>query len=114
MGAPDLISIDEARERVLAEVEPLGAERVAPALSRVLAEPAVAREDLPPFDASAMDGFAVPGGEAGTLKLPEGVVLTASGQVFIGDTGNNRILKKPVAGGSVQVLIDFDQPAGLR
>jgi molybdopterin molybdotransferase len=65
MGAPpQLISIDEARERVLAEVEPLGPEDVelAASLERVLAAPAVAEEDLPPFDASAMDGFAVPGG----------------------------------------------------
>ena len=69
MGAPDLISIDEARKRVLAEVEPLGAERVAPTLGRVLAEAAIAREHLPPFDASAMDGFAVPGGEAATLRI---------------------------------------------
>jgi molybdopterin molybdotransferase len=69
MGARELISIDEARERVLAEVRPLATERVEPALGRVLAEPAVADEDLPPFDASAMDGFAVPSGEAGTLRI---------------------------------------------
>ena len=35
----------------------------------MLAEPAVAEEDLPPFDASAMDGFAVPSGEPGTLRV---------------------------------------------
>ena len=69
MGAPQLISIDEARERVLAEVRPLDTERVPPALGRILAEPAVAREDLPPFDASAMDGFAVPAGEASVLRI---------------------------------------------
>jgi molybdopterin molybdotransferase len=69
MGPPDLISIDEARERVLAAVRPVESERVAPALGRVLVEPAVAQEDLPPFDASAMDGFAVPGGEAATLRI---------------------------------------------
>jgi molybdopterin molybdotransferase len=70
MGAqPQLISIDEARQRVLAEVRPLAAEHIPPALGRVLAEPAVAEEDLPPFDASAMDGFAVPDGAAGTLRI---------------------------------------------
>ena len=69
MGSPELISIDEARERVLAAVRPLEGERVAPTLGRVLAESAVAREDLPPFDASAMDGFAVPTGEAATLRI---------------------------------------------
>ena len=69
MGARQLISIDEARERVLAEVRPLATERVPLSPGRVLAEPAVAYEDLPPFDASAMDGFAVPGGDAGTLRI---------------------------------------------
>jgi molybdopterin molybdotransferase len=42
-------------------VRPLAAERVVldEARGRVLAEPAVAAVDLPPFDSSAMDGFAV-------------------------------------------------------
>jgi molybdopterin molybdotransferase len=70
MGAqPELISIDEARARVLAEVRPLAVESIAPSLGRVLAEPAVAEEDLPPFDASAMDGFAVPDGSGATLRI---------------------------------------------
>jgi molybdopterin molybdotransferase len=71
VAAPDLISIDEARRRVLAEVRPLPAEEVelGAALGRVLAADAVAMHDLPPFDASAMDGFAVPGGDAGALRI---------------------------------------------
>src|SRR5687767_624231 len=72
MGAqPRLISIDEARERVLAEVRPLPSEDVElpAALGRVLAAAAVADHDLPPFDASAMDGFAVPAGEPGALRI---------------------------------------------
>jgi molybdopterin molybdotransferase len=71
VAAPELISIDEARRRVLAEVRPLAPEPVelAAALGRVLAADAAAEHDLPPFDASAMDGFAVPGGEAGALRI---------------------------------------------
>ena len=71
MGAPDLISIDEARQRVLAAVRPLPAEEVelADALGRVLAADAEADRDLPPFDASAMDGYAVPAADAGTLRI---------------------------------------------
>jgi molybdopterin molybdotransferase len=71
VGARELISIDEARRRVLAEVAPLPAVEVAlaEALGRVLARDAVAAHDLPPFDASAMDGFAVPAGDAATLRL---------------------------------------------
>ena len=71
MAPPTLISIDEARERVLAAVRPLPDEPVdlAASLGRVLARDAVATEDLPPFDASAMDGFAVPAGDAATLRI---------------------------------------------
>ena len=57
----ELLSVDEALQAVLARVEPLAAERVAieQASGRVLAEPARATCDLPPFASSAMDGFAV-------------------------------------------------------
>jgi molybdopterin molybdotransferase len=53
--------IDEALARVLGRVAPLPLEDVpiSKAAGRVLAEPASARTDLPPFDSSAMDGFAV-------------------------------------------------------
>jgi molybdopterin molybdotransferase len=57
----DLLSVDEALGLVLERVRPLPAERVplGEAAGRFLAEPAVAAVDLPPFDSSAMDGFAV-------------------------------------------------------
>src|SRR5205809_4784454 len=57
----NLISIDEALGLVLERVERLPAEALPydAALGRVLAEDARARVDLPPFDSSAMDGFAL-------------------------------------------------------
>jgi molybdopterin molybdotransferase len=67
-----LLSIDEARAKVLEAVAPLGTERVPvdDALGRVLAEDVVAEHDVPPFDNSAMDGFALAAGPAGrTLTL---------------------------------------------
>jgi molybdopterin molybdotransferase len=59
--ARKLLSVDEAQKLVLDRVEPLDAEtvRLEDALGRVLAEPATATVDLPPFDSSAMDGFAL-------------------------------------------------------
>jgi molybdopterin molybdotransferase len=55
------LSIDDALALVLARVQPLDAEDVSLHLAagRVLAEPGRAAIDLPPFDSSAMDGFAV-------------------------------------------------------
>jgi molybdopterin molybdotransferase len=56
----DLRTLDEALGLVLERVQPLPAETVplAQAHGRVVAEPALARVDLPPFASSAMDGFA--------------------------------------------------------
>jgi len=56
-----LLSIDEALALVLEWVQPLEGEDVpvARAAGRVVAEPALAVTDLPPFDSSAMDGYAV-------------------------------------------------------
>jgi molybdopterin molybdotransferase len=67
----DLITVDEARLRVLAAVRPLAGERVPvdEALGRVLAADVVADLDLPPFDSSAMDGFALVAGPGGELPV---------------------------------------------
>jgi molybdopterin molybdotransferase len=57
-----MLSVEEARDLVLQAIEgPCPVEHVAPAdgLRRVLAEPAVAVTDLPPWDNSAMDGYAL-------------------------------------------------------
>ena len=55
------ISVAEARQLVLDDVEPLACEQVPRprALGRTLRMPVCAAEDLPPFDNAAMDGFAV-------------------------------------------------------
>lgn len=57
----DWLPVREARERILAAVAPLPPERrpLLDALGRVLAEEIVSPVDLPPWDNSAMDGFAV-------------------------------------------------------
>jgi molybdopterin molybdotransferase len=69
--AAELITVAEARARVLADARPLGAEEVAlaAALGRVLAEQVASTHDLPPFDASAMDGYAVIAGPAAELAV---------------------------------------------
>jgi len=60
-GPLALLEIGEAWERVAALVAPLPAERIplAEAAGRIAAEDARSVVDLPPFDRSAMDGYAV-------------------------------------------------------
>jgi molybdopterin molybdotransferase len=68
LGKPvSLISIDEARHRVRQAVRPLPAQTltILQARDRVLAQDVLAAGDVPPFDCSAMDGYAIRDGVAG-------------------------------------------------
>jgi molybdopterin molybdotransferase len=67
----DLISIDEARRRVLEAVTRLGDEDVSLdlALGRVLAEDVTSGIEVPPFDSSGMDGYALVAGPEAELDV---------------------------------------------
>ncbi len=60
-GSLPLVGVDEALEVVLGAVSPLPAEEISleAALGRFLAEEVHASADMPPFDRTAMDGYAV-------------------------------------------------------
>lgn len=98
-----MLSVDEARARIVAAFEPLASEDVAleRALHRVLAADIAARRTQPPTPVSAMDGYAVKaadiakipatlkvvgeapagGAYAGTLKAGEAVRILTGGPV---------------------------------
>ncbi len=67
----DLITIEEARRRVLEAITQVGDKSVPldAALGRVLAEKVTSTLDVPPFDSSGMDGFAVVAGPAAELNV---------------------------------------------
>lgn len=80
-----LLSVDEARARMLAEIAPLPVEtvRLAESIGRVLAEEVAAVRDQPPFRASAMDGWAVRAADGpGSLRI---VGESAAGQGYQGE-----------------------------
>jgi molybdopterin molybdotransferase len=81
-------TIDEALELVLGGLEPLGAETVplAEAAGRVAASVAVSAVDLPPFDRSAMDGYAVRAADTAP-----GVSLHLAGGVAAGETADTKL-----------------------
>lgn len=58
---PDMLSVEEARDRVLSAVPLLNAEElpILQCLGQVLAQNAATNSDIPPWDNSAMDGYAV-------------------------------------------------------
>jgi molybdopterin molybdotransferase len=82
-----LIPVEEARARILKGVKPLPPQQVRldQALGRVLAKPVKAVRHQPPFDSSAMDGYAVIAADVATtpatLKL---IGLSAAGHAFKG------------------------------
>jgi molybdopterin molybdotransferase len=82
------LSVPEAQARVLADIEPVAAETVAlaAARNRILAAPITARRTQPPFDASAMDGYAVRAADAG-----DGAELTVVGAVQAGARFEGRV-----------------------
>ncbi len=69
-----MLTFEEARARIVAQAKALGVEEIAveDADGRVLAEDVVSRLSMPPFAASAMDGYAVRAGDfaPGTTRLP--------------------------------------------
>lgn len=81
---PESLSVDEARERVLAAVDTLrGTERLAlmDALDRVLAEDVHATINVPPHRCSAMDGYAL---RADDLPQDGEVMLSVAGRSLAG------------------------------
>jgi molybdenum cofactor synthesis domain-containing protein len=101
-----MISISKAIDIVRQNVLPLGAETVElhDAVGRVLAEDIEADTDLPPFDRSQMDGFAVRADD--TSSTP--VILTIVGESAAG-SGWHKTLKK---GEAVRIMTGAPVPRG--
>src|SRR6267154_57751 len=103
---PPPLSVDEALARILSGVAPTPAEAVAieAAHRRTLAEPLAALLTQPPFDASAMDGYAVR--SADVARLPATLELigeAAAGHPFAGRIG---------PGQAVRIFTGAPMPAG--
>jgi molybdopterin molybdotransferase len=81
-----MLSVDEARTRLLSNVRRLATERVslAECAGRVLATDLAAGEPLPPFDCSAMDGYAVAVADFGAAGLASHVELPLRGESSAG------------------------------
>ena len=98
------LSVEEARGRMLAAVSPSPMEQVAldrHACGRVLAAPIRAMRDQPPFDASAMDGYAVLIGDA------------AERFVLVGESAAGHAYADGMAPGqAVRVFTGAQVPAG--
>ncbi|MGH2340755.1 molybdopterin molybdotransferase MoeA [Segnochrobactraceae bacterium EtOH-i3] len=115
-----LLPVDEAVARMLADAGPAGVEEVAlsAAHGRVLATDLSATRTQPPFDASAMDGYAVRAADLATLPVELEVIGTApAGRAFAGAVGPGQAVRiftgAPVPAGADAILIQENtEPAG--
>jgi molybdopterin molybdotransferase len=106
MGNTVLMPVAEARARILETIKPMVPERaaLAKALGRVLAGNVVAQRTQPPFNLSAMDGYAVRSDDAGQAQARLKVVgEVAAGGAYTGTLG---------AGEAVRIFTGAPLPKG--
>ena len=110
-----MLDFELARQRILAQVKPLGSELVPvdDADGRVLSEDLRAALDLPPFDYSAMDGYAVRAADfSGTgpwrLLVSGEQRAGGSGQRLVAGTAARIFTGAPLLEGADSVLMQED------
>lgn len=111
-----MISVEDALGRCLALVTPLAPEFVAlrQSVGRMMAAPALALRDQPPFPASAMDGYAVQGDPVAGDSLT--VIGTAqAGKAYHGSVAAGEAVRiftgAPIPSGATRVVIQEDVEA---
>jgi molybdopterin molybdotransferase len=104
------VTVPEASAQILADIRPLPVERVPllDALGRVLATPVTAPLTLPPWDNSAMDGYAVRSSDVAAASAEHPVVLRVLELVAAG----TRPTVAVGAGEATQIMTGAPIPAG--
>ncbi len=112
----NLLPVDEALSRVLASIDgPVSAETVPLELcnGRTLADDVVAKLTQPPFDASAMDGYALRVEDAASVPVTLKVIgQSAAGRPYEGATGPGEAVRiftgAPLPQGADTIVIQED------
>lgn len=105
-----MLSLETARQKILSRLPVPRAERVAinAAHGRILAESTSAALDLPPFDNSAMDGYAVRAADTVNASVDRPKALRLMGQSAAGAPFSGTV----EAGGCLRVFTGAPMPAG--
>ena len=110
MSQPEYLTVAEALAMVLDAVAPLGHEIVplGEALGRILAEPAVAQDSLPPFANSAMDGYAMRAADIANADRDQPVNLKVVADVAAGYVSEVEV----GPGSAARIMTGAPLPAG--
>ncbi|MCH7760732.1 molybdopterin molybdotransferase MoeA [candidate division TA06 bacterium] len=105
-----MITVVEAREIILKEVTTIGTVSVdlRESSGRVLAEDVVASEEIPPFDNTAMDGYALRAGDVRGASSERPVMLNVVGEVAAGKTSERHVLQ----GQAMRIMTGAPIPEG--
>lgn len=110
-AAPDLLTVDAAVERILERFRPLVDHERVPldaALGRVMVEDVPADIDLPPFDTTAMDGYALRAEDVAGASREVPTALDVVGQIAAGASS-----ERPLgAGQAYRILTGAPMPPG--
>ena len=105
-----LLSVDEARRRLLAAMPLVSAEFVplVEAAGRILAENLISDFDLPPFTNSSMDGYAIQAADLEPLRAGRPVALTVVADIPAGSESPAQIK----SGQAARIMTGAPLPAG--
>ncbi len=105
-----LLDVDTALEKILADQKPLAPETVSlpDSLNRVLAEDIISPINLPPFDNSAMDGYAVRFEDSASAKPDRPAALPVAMDILAGGAAKERL--EP--GTAARIMTGAPIPAG--
>ena len=109
-SAVSLLGVDEARGFILEHIRPLPAEEVflLDGLNRALAESVTAGDSIPPFNNSAMDGYAVLADDVADATPENPVTLSLIGSVAAGTVPEQTVTR----GTAVRIMTGAPIPSG--
>ncbi|HLX69749.1 MAG TPA: gephyrin-like molybdotransferase Glp [Verrucomicrobiae bacterium] len=105
-----MLELEQAVEKILGAIPSANSERVplSEAHKRVATEPIIAAIDLPPFDNSSVDGYAVRASDVAQASSQSPVVLKLAGKVAAGENFSGELS----AGQSIRIFTGSPLPVG--
>jgi len=105
-----LLSVEQARERILSQLDPVGAETIplTSCANRVLSVDIIAVDDLPLFDNSSMDGFAIRAADTSNAAHGSRVTLRVVADIPAGSTPTVTL----ASGQAARIMTGAQMPAG--